>query len=152
MRLRVVAIGKDRKGLLAPAAADYAARIARRLPFEVVIAGEAQGEDATARRAEASLLRRALRPREAVVVLDERGEELTSRELAARMATAERSGGRDLAFVLGGPSGLDPALRAEAAWALALSRFTLPHQLARLVLLEQLYRAVSLLRGEPYHK
>jgi 23S rRNA (pseudouridine1915-N3)-methyltransferase len=152
VKLRVVAIGKDRKGRVEPAIQDYAGRIEAMQPFELVVAGEAQGDDETARRAEAKLLRGKLRPRDLVVALDERGEQLTSEGLAARIQRVERSGGRDLAFVVGGPSGLEPALREESAWTLALSKLTLPHQLARLVLVEQLYRALTILRGQPYHK
>ncbi len=152
MKLRVVAIGKDRKGRIEPAILDYSARIEAMQPFELVVAGEAQGDDEAARRAEAKLLRGKLRERDLVVALDERGEQLASEGLAARLQRVERSGGRDLAFVIGGPSGLEPALRDQAAWILALSKLTLPHQLARLVLVEQLYRALTILRGQPYHK
>ena len=173
MKLRVVVIGRDRKGRFEPAIQDYATRIAAMQPFELVVAGEAQGDDEAARRAEAELLRAKLRPRDLVVLLDERGEELTSEALASRIQRVERSGGRDLAFVIGGPSGLDSELRSEeagfagrrakadaggrsigseASWTIALSRLTLPHQLARLVLVEQLYRALTILRGQPYHK
>jgi 23S rRNA (pseudouridine1915-N3)-methyltransferase len=173
VKIRIVAIGKDRKGRFEPAIQDYATRIAALQPFELVVAGEAQGDDEAARRAEAKLLRGKLRPRDLVVALDERGEQLTSEGLAGRIQRVERSGGRDLAFVIGGPSGLEPALRSEeagfagrraeadgggrsigseAAWTLALSKLTLPHQLARLVLVEQLYRALTILRGLPYHK
>jgi 23S rRNA (pseudouridine1915-N3)-methyltransferase len=152
LKLRVVAIGKDRTGRLEPAIQDYASRVEALHPFELVVAGEAQGDDQTARRAEATLLRGKLRPKDLVVLLDERGEQLTSVELAQRIQRVERAGGRDLAFVIGGPSGLDPGLLKEVAWTFALSKLTLPHQLARLVLLEQIYRALTILRGLPYHK
>ncbi len=152
MKLRVVAIGKDRKGRLEPAVQDYAARLATLQPFELVVAGEAQGDDEAARRAEAQLLRAKLRQKDLLVMLDERGEQLTSAGLAERIQRVERSGGRDLAFVIGGPSGLHPAFLAEADWTLALSKLTLPHQLARLIIIEQLYRALTILRGLPYHK
>ena len=146
-------IGKARRG--APEEAlveEYAGLIGRYVPFEIVVASEARGDDAAARREEAERIRAKLRPRDSVVLLDERGEELASPAFAARLAAAERSGGRDLAFVLGGASGFDDSLRAQAAFSLALSRFTLPHLLARVVLVEQLYRALTILRGEPYHK
>lgn len=131
---------------------EYAGRVARQIPFELVVAAEASGDDEPARRKEAEALRRRLRDRDLVVALDERGEALTSEGLAARLRQAERSGGRDVAFVVGGPSGLDPSLLRAAAWKLSLSRLTLPHQLARLILVEQIYRALTILRGEPYHK
>ncbi len=124
----------------------------RYLPADAIVAGEARGEDATARKLEAAQLRKKLPAASRWVALDERGESLGSRELAQRFSAEARRGTRSLCFVVGGPSGLDPQLAAEAAWSLSLSRFTLPHQLARVVLLEQLYRAQTILKGEPYSK
>ena len=98
----------------------------------------------------ASLLAR-IGDREHVVALDERGKEYTSVELARRVE-AWLGGGRDVALVLGGSDGLAPEVLARAGEKLALSRLTLAHRLARVVLLEQLYRALTIVRGEPYHK
>ena len=85
------------------------------------------------------------------MALDERGDQPTSLELARRV---ERwmTRGQDVALVIGGSDGLAPAVLARAQERLALSRLTLAHRLARLVLVEQLYRAMTILRGEPYHK
>jgi 23S rRNA (pseudouridine1915-N3)-methyltransferase len=91
------------------------------------------------------------RPREELVALDGEGKALSSAELAQRLGQAQRDAA-DLLFVIGGDEGLDPAVRRRARWTLSLSRMTLPHRLARLVLAEQLYRGFTLLRGEPYHK
>jgi 23S rRNA (pseudouridine1915-N3)-methyltransferase len=85
------------------------------------------------------------------VVLDERGERLTTRELAARME-AWRRAGRDVGFVIGGADGTAAALQSEADLLWSLSTLTLPHQLVRIVLAEQLYRAASMLGGHPYHR
>jgi 23S rRNA (pseudouridine1915-N3)-methyltransferase len=86
-----------------------------------------------------------------VVLLDERGEEPTSLELAQRLSKWLQRG-QDVALVIGGSDGHSEELRARAQETLSLSRMTLAHRLARLVLLEQLYRAFTILRGEPYHK
>lgn len=86
-----------------------------------------------------------------LVALDERGREFTTREFAKRLA-AWRAAGVPVAFVIGGPDGLEPALREAARHLLRLSAFTLPHALAQVVLYEQLYRAASLLGGHPYHR
>jgi 23S rRNA (pseudouridine1915-N3)-methyltransferase len=152
VRIRVLWIGRKGRGPLDTLISEYAERISRYLPFESVLVGPSQGEDAVARRAEAAALTRRIERHDRVVALDERGDGVTSEELAARIQKVERSGGRDLAFLIGGPSGLDPELTAGADWSLALSRLTLPHGLARLLLVEQLYRSMTLLRGEPYHK
>lgn len=152
MRLTILSIGRDRSGLFEPAAREYLARLKHYLPAEATLAGEARGEDATARKLEAAALRKKLGEGARWVALDERGLSLTSHALAERFAAESRRGTRELAFVIGGPSGFDPELASEAAWSLSLSPFTLPHQLARVVLLEQLYRAQTILKGEPYSK
>jgi 23S rRNA (pseudouridine1915-N3)-methyltransferase len=152
VRWRILCIGRDRKGLYAPLVTEYLARLQRTRNVSLEVVAEASGDDARARAEEAEALRRRLREREMVVALDEGGIELTSNGLAERLAKAERAAGRDLCFLIGGASGLDAALKREADWALALSRLTLPHLLARLVLLEQLYRCETILRGEPYSK
>ena len=85
------------------------------------------------------------------VLLDERGKSLTSRGLAKRVGARLRDG-RDLCLVLGGPDGFAPAARGAADLVLSLSAMTLPHELARVVLVEQLYRAHTILEGHPYHR
>ena len=153
MKLRLLAIGKDRSGLYAPAVEEYAKRLARYVRFELVELPEARKHAGTPRAKEeegAALLAR-LDPREHVVALDERGTEYTSVELARRVE-AWQGQGRDVALLVGGSDGLAPEVLARAQEKLSLSRFTLAHRLARLVLVEQLYRAMTILRGEPYHK
>jgi 23S rRNA (pseudouridine1915-N3)-methyltransferase len=153
VKLRVVAVGKDRSGLYAPAVEEYAKRLGRYLRFELVEVPEARKHAGTpqAKDEEAGTLLAKLGPRERLVALDERGDELTSAAFAQRVQRwLER--GQDVALVIGGSDGLAPALLARADEKLAVSRFTLAHRLARLVLVEQLYRAMTILRGEPYHK
>jgi len=153
VKLRLLAIGKDRSGLYAPAVEEYAKRLARYVRFELVELPEARKHAGTPRAKEeegAALLAR-LDPREHVVALDERGTEYTSVELARRVE-AWQGQGRDVALLVGGSDGLAPEVLARAQEKLSLSRFTLAHRLARLVLVEQLYRAMTILRGEPYHK
>jgi 23S rRNA (pseudouridine1915-N3)-methyltransferase len=132
---------------------EYANRLARQVRFELVEVPEARKHAGTpqAKVEEGAALLAKLGARERVVALDERGDELTSRELAARVGRwLER--GQDVALLIGGSDGLAPEVLARAEERLALSRFTLAHRLARLVLVEQLYRAMTILRGEPYHK
>jgi 23S rRNA (pseudouridine1915-N3)-methyltransferase len=153
VKLRLVAVGKDRSGLYAPAVEEYATRLARYVRFELVEVPEARKHAGTpqAKEEEGAAILAKLRPGERVVALDERGEEPTSVAFAERMQRWMNAG-QDVALVIGGSDGLAPAVRARAAETLALSRMTLAHRLARLVLLEQLYRAMTILRGEPYHK
>lgn len=153
MRLRVVAIGKDRSGLFAPAVEEYAGRLARYVKFELVEVPEARKHAGTprAKDEEGEVLLTRLGARERVVLLDERGAEETS-TIFARRVGRWLEGAQDVALVIGGSDGLSDALRARGNETIALSRMTLPHRLARVVLLEQLYRAMTILRGEPYHK
>lgn len=131
----------------------YAERVRRHAELDLVELPTAKGAlpPADARRREGEALLAKLKPESWLVALDERGTLLDSLELARLVATA-RDAGRELVFAIGGDEGLDSPVRERAWKVLALSRMTLPHRLARLVLLEQLYRAFSMLRGEPYHK
>lgn len=153
MKVRLLAIGRDRSGLYAPAIEEYVKRLTRQLKFELVELPEAKKQAGTpqAREEEAATILARLDPRERVVALDERGEQPTSVELAKRVQ-GWMTRGQDVALVIGGSDGLAPALLARAQEQLALSKMTLAHRLARLVLVEQLYRAMTIIRGEPYHK
>ena len=154
LKVRLVSVGKDRSGLFEPAVHEYASRLAHYTRFELVELPEASGRklkagDAKTAEAEAILARR--KPQDWVVALDERGKQLDSVELSRYLAKAQ-TGSKDLLFVIGGDEGLDDSVRQAAHLTLSLSRMTLPHRLARVVLVEQLYRAFTILRGEPYHK
>lgn len=153
MRLRVVAVGRDRSGLFAPAVDEYAKRLGRYSKFELEEVSEAKRHAGTprAKEEEGETLLARIGKGERVVLLDERGDEPTSVELAKRLARwLER--GQDVTLVIGGSDGLSEGVRARAQETLALSKMTLAHRLARVVLLEQLYRAFTILKGEPYHK
>jgi 23S rRNA (pseudouridine1915-N3)-methyltransferase len=153
VRIRVIAVGRDRSGLYAPAVEEYAKRLSRMIRFELVEVPEARKHAGRpgARGEEGEALLARLDVRERVVALDERGEERTSAAFAERVGRW-LSAGKDVALVIGGSDGLADAVLARASERLSLSRMTLAHRLARLVLVEQLYRAMTILRGEPYHK
>lgn len=139
-RIRIVAVGRVRKAWLREGMTLYQ----RRLPGLEIL----ELRDATPAR-EADAITALLRADEQLVALCEEGEGLTSRALAERLRD---SGSGRLAFVIGGAEGLDPALKRQARWRLSLSPLTFPHEIARLLLLEQLYRAQSILQGGPYHR
>ena len=104
------------------------------------------------RREEADRLRTSIAGAPLWVALDERGEAITSRQLAQLIQTAQNRAHRTLPFVIGGPDGMDPELRRSAPKMISLGPMTLPHEMARLVLLEQLYRAHAILGNLPYHR
>jgi len=153
VKLRVLAVGRDRSGLFAPAAEEYAKRLARYVKLEVVEVPEARRHAGTprAKDEEGETLLARIGERDRVVLLDERGAEETSEVFARRVGRwLERA--QDVTLVIGGSDGLAESIRARGQETIALSRMTLAHRLARVVLLEQLYRAMTILRGEPYHK
>ena len=150
----IVAVGKPRDRHLAAAIDEYETRAARYWPLDVVEVREASGrgivpEQARAREGERLLERVPVGA--SVVVCDELGDRLTSAEFATLVAGA-RDRARNLAFVIGGAFGISDAVRTRATRTIQLAPWTLPHELARLVLAEQLYRAGTIVRGEPYHK
>lgn len=146
MRIRILSIGRDRSGLFEPAVEEYVRRIRKQHPVELLELKEA---GSAGREAESMLSR--LSPREVVVCLDERGQELSSPELASHLGRW-RDESRDVAFLIGGDEGHGTAARDRADLVWSLSRLVLPHRLARVVVAEQIYRALTILRGEPYHK
>lgn len=154
MRITVAAVGKLREQHWRAAADEYLKRLGR---YATVDVAEVADRDLTAGGAERAVesegadLLRALRPDSHVVALEIGGVERSSEELAARLEALMLSGASDVTFVVGGSAGLSPAVLARADERLSLSRMTLPHQLCRVVLLEQVYRAFRIIRNEPYH-
>ena len=149
----VVWVGRRGPAGLEGLADTYAKRVARHVPFSEVRVRPATGRQGDARRAlseEAAAVRRHLRPADVVVALDERGRENTTEEFAAWLADWLPRG--RTVFIIGSDLGLDLSLKNEASRTLALSRLTLPHGLARVLLLEQLFRACDLLAGGQYHR
>ena len=155
MRARLIAVGTRPPAWVREAYADYTRRLGARLKLTLLEIGpgpRSAGQGAgKAMQVEARKLISALHPDEWVVALDEHGTPMSTRELADWLA-ARMQAGRDLAFLIGGPDGLAAEVLARSDFSLSLSRLTLPHALARVVLVEQLYRAISLLAHHPYHR
>ena len=161
MRLTLCAVGKLGATPENNMARDYIARAAqtgRPLglgPAELVEVEAKKGKSLTSpqlKAAEAEVLHAALADGGVVITCDERGELLTSREIAARLEKFKDRGERRVAFVIGGADGLDADFRKTAAFSLAFGPQTWPHALVRLMLAEQMYRAVTILAGLPYHR
>jgi 23S rRNA (pseudouridine1915-N3)-methyltransferase len=154
VRLVVAVVGKPRDRHLAAAISEYEMRAARYWPLDVVEVREASGRGvsaADARAREGSRLLERVPDGAVVIACDERGDQLTSTEFS-RVVSGARERAQDIAFVIGGAYGLPDEVRSRAGRSIQLAPFTLPHELARLVLAEQLYRAGTIVRGEPYHK
>jgi 23S rRNA (pseudouridine1915-N3)-methyltransferase len=159
MKVAVYAVGRMKAGPEKELADRYFDRFARSgmaigLEFAGVSEspeGRAQGA-AERRREEAQKLQAQLSPGAALVLLDERGKNISSEQFAEWIASYRDGGQRSIAFAVGGPDGHDPALRNAAALILSFGALTWPHQLVRIMLAEQLYRAATILSGHPYHR
>jgi 23S rRNA (pseudouridine1915-N3)-methyltransferase len=155
MKLVVAAVGVRMPEWVEVAFGEFAGRMPRELSLhlrEVKAEPRSGGKPVEALlAAEAARIKDVLPERCRVVALDERGSDLTTRELAARVEKWMAMG-TDIAFVIGGPDGLAAEIKTAAAETLRLSSLTLPHALVRVLLAEALYRATSLLRGHPYHR
>jgi 23S rRNA (pseudouridine1915-N3)-methyltransferase len=159
MRLMVAAIGRLKDGAERELAERYRKRAeqsGRRIGFrdtEVVEIRESRAQETGKRVAEeAAALANAIPDKAIVIVLDERGESLDSASLAKRLGRWRDDGRPAAVFVIGGDDGLAPAFRDKANLKLAFGAATWPHQLVRIMLLEQIYRAISMLSGHPYHR
>ncbi len=154
MKLSIFAVGHKLPEWVAKGCAEYIKRMPRELPLNVVeIKPETRGSKTREQllSAEKSRLLPVLQGYNRIIVLDERGTDLTTVKLAHRLEDWMREGG-DTAFIIGGADGIDDTLKQRANESLRLSSLTLPHALARLMLCEQLYRAVSVVKNHPYHR
>ena len=139
MKIVVLAVGKLRDRNFTALCDDYVSRAARHLTVDVV---EVEDDAALARKWPAQ---------GETIALDVEGVHWTTERFARHLGDRMLHGARAITFVIGGADGLQPALVARAGMRLSLSALTLPHRMARLVLLEQIYRALTIIRGEPYH-
>ena len=155
MQLTLLSIGRRGPRWQQDACAEYALRLPAEIKLhsqELVPARRSSSEPRDqVRRAEARKIRAALRESQHVILLDETGATVSTRQLARHLRRWIDSG-TDVALVIGGPDGLDPSLRKAAAECWSLSALTLPHGLVRLLVLEQIYRAWTILSNHPYHR
>jgi len=154
-----VAVGKIKEKYLDLGLKEYGKRMGRYGRFQIVEVKEESFNEPLSDKEKEQVLQRegerildAIRPRSFVFVLDRHGESWRSEDLAAEFQRLAVSGTSQVVFVIGGSLGLDPAVTARADVVLSFSAFTFPHQLMRLILLEQIYRAFTIVAGERYHK
>jgi 23S rRNA (pseudouridine1915-N3)-methyltransferase len=159
MKLLVAAVGRLKEGPERELAERYrkrAEQIGRRIGFrdmEVVEIRESRAQELGKRMIEESIAVSSVIPERAIaLILDQRGESLDSATLATRLGRWRDDGRPATVFIIGGDDGLAPSLRDKATMTLAFGAATWPHQLVRVMLLEQIYRAVSILAGHPYHR
>jgi 23S rRNA (pseudouridine1915-N3)-methyltransferase len=159
MRVGLFAVGRLKSGPEKELAARYLDRFAKTGPAiglefsRVIEVGESRApQSETRKREEAAQLEKALPEGAVLILLDERGKALGSEEFAAMVGRFRDSGKRDLMVAIGGADGLDPDLISRADAQICFGKMTWPHQLVRIMAAEQLYRAVTILSGHPYHR
>ena len=159
MQLEIIAVGKIKKDYLARGIDDYSQRLEKHTSLrlaevkrENIPASLSQAEEEEIKRREGERLLSAVTEGSYLIVLDEGGSPMTSEGLAASISNLQRSRRKSISFLLGGPLGLSSQIKKEANFVFSLSQLTFPHQLARVILMEQLYRAFKIMAGEPYHR
>lgn len=153
MRLRIAAVGRVKTKHFGDACHDYERRLRRYAKLDIVEVKDVRGrapEQAKSR--EGELLLDAVPKGSKVIVLDETGKLMTSRGLASKIEADAQTGAGSWTLLIGGADGHSDAVRERADLVWSLSPLTLPHELARVVVLEQLYRAMTIRRGEAYHR
>lgn len=160
MIVKIIAVGKLKERYWQEGAADYLQRLqpyARMEIIEVLESKIANGlspalkEKALSKEAE-SIMKKLSKERNPLVVLDKRGKEMDSQEMADFIAGHIVKGSKSISWVIGGPLGLAPSILQKADFVISFSKLTFPHQMIRLILLEQIYRSYRIICGQPYHK
>lgn len=159
MKITCVVVGKIKEKYFTDAIREYSKRLSRYCKLEIVELadektpdGASEAEEVAIREKEGERILKALKDDAYVIALAIEGKMLDSVELSQKIERLGVSGTSHIAFVIGGSLGLAPAVMKRADYALSFSRMTFPHQLMRVVLLEQLYRSYRILKNEPYHK
>ncbi len=159
MKIRLICVGKLKERFYTEAVSEFAKRLSRfcdleilELPDEKVADSPSPAEIERVKTAECRRIADKLSPAEYVVALDPRGRQLSSEELSGELSAIMLSGRSRISFIIGGSHGLTQELKAKADLVLSFSRMTFSHQIFRIMLLEQIYRAFKILNGEPYHK
>lgn len=155
MKLLLMAVGKTTQPIIRQGIDQYLGRLRHYLPVDIEIIADVKRTAALTfekqKEMEGEAMLRRIEPGDRLILLDENGKEMTSREFAQFMEKQMASGVKRLVFAVGGPYGFSPAVYQRADSKLSLSRMTFNHEMVRLFFAEQLYRAQTILRGEPYH-
>ncbi len=155
MTLSLIVVGKTDSGAVSGIVENYAKRIGRYARFEIVVIPDPKNTknlgEQEQKKVEGEQILRNISEGDFVVLLDERGDEMSSEAFAGWLERRLAGPGKKLCFVIGGPYGFSDAVYARAGMRLSLSRMTFSHQIVRAIFAEQLYRAFTILRGEPYH-
>ena len=155
MKICLLTVGKTDIGWVREGLETHSSRLSHYVPFSVCEIPELKNTSALTRtqikEREGELILKAIKPTDRVILLDERGKEYRSIEFAEEIRRLSLAGGKDIVFVIGGAYGFSEAVYARSVGKISLSRMTFSHQMVRTIFAEQLYRAFTIIKGEPYH-
>lgn len=155
MKICLLTVGKTDIGWVREGLETYSSRLSHYVPFSVCEIPELKNTSALTRtqikEREGELILKAIKPTDRVILLDERGKEYSSVEFSEEIRRLSLAGGKDIVFVIGGAYGFSEAVYARSVGKISLSRMTFSHQMVRTIFAEQLYRAFTIIKGEPYH-
>ncbi len=155
MKICLLTVGKTDIGWVREGLETYSSRLSHYVPFSVCEIPELKNTSALTRtqikEREGELILKAIKPTDRVILLDERSKEYRSVEFAEEIRRLSLAGGKDIVFVIGGAYGFSEAVYARSVGKISLSRMTFSHQMVRTIFAEQLYRAFTIIKGEPYH-
>lgn len=155
MKICLLTVGKTDIGWVREGLETYSSRLSHYVPFSVCEIPDLKNTSALTRtqikEREGELILKAIKPTDRVILLDERGKEYRSVEFAEEIRRLSLAGGKDIVFVIGGAYGFSEAVYARSVGKISLSRMTFSHQMVRTIFAEQLYRAFTIIKGEPYH-
>ncbi len=159
MKITIAAVGKLKERYLKDGISEYSKRLSRFADIEIIEVEDEHAPDtlspaqeAQVKQKEAERLLKRVKEGSFIILLDLAGEQVTSEGFATKLESIMLSGSSHITFIIGGSLGLDKSLIAASNYRICLSKMTFPHQLARLILLEQTYRAFKIMKGETYHK
>ncbi len=155
MKISLVVIGKTDAGYLIEAIEEYKSRLTHYIPFEMEVIPDVKNaknlSEAQQKEKEGEMILKTLQPGDYLVLLDDKGKEYTSMQFSAYLEKKMHSVPKRLVFVVGGPYGFSEAVYGAASEKISLSKMTFSHQMVRLIFVEQIYRAMTILNHEPYH-
>jgi len=155
MKIQLIVVGKTRQDFVLSGVSEFSKRIGHYLPFEIIVVPDIKNSKnmpvEQQKEREAEVLLKHFHPNDHVILLDENGKEYSSVQFAAFLEKTTASAVKNTVFVIGGAYGFAPSVYARAQEKIALSQMTFSHQLVRLIFVEQLYRALTILNNEPYH-
>ena len=159
MKITILTVGKIKEKYLRDAIAEYSKRLSRYAKLEIIEVADKKTPDNASetvetniKNKEAERLLKYIRDDAYLITLEIKGKQLTSEELAQKIDTLGVQGTSHIIFVIGGSLGLGEEVLKRSNYALSFSKMTFPHQLMRVILLEQIYRSFRIIKGEPYHK